>query len=100
MTILSEQLADAMTDAGYAERVTVFPGQFVVIRTVDGEYIGEGFVEDVDDERQLVRVRDTASGTDVQLDIDATRYVLWMKPTVGGASQAMHVDLVKKAPPK
>lgn len=77
---LSEQLANAMVDAGHAEEVVIFPGQLVVVRSVDGDYIGQGFVEDVDEERGLVRVRDNVAGTDVQYDVDTSRYTLWVKP--------------------
>ncbi len=98
---LSEQLANAMADAGFAEKTVIYPGQLVVVRTIEGDYIGEGFVEDVDDERQMVRVRDTASGTDIQLDVDTTRYVLWIKPGLPfGITQAVSrkaIDLFMKA---
>lgn len=76
---LSEQLADAMVDAGHAERVQVFSGQYVVVRTPEGVRVAEGFVDDIDAGRGLVRLRDVSSGTDRSFDVNTEKYVLWIK---------------------
>lgn len=70
---LSEQIANAM-------RVAIFVGQYVKVRTERGEEVAEGYVDDVDADRNLVRVRNTEDGSDVNLDVDASRYQIWVIP--------------------
>jgi hypothetical protein len=79
---LSEELSDALTvpELDTAEKITIFIGTFVTVRTPDGEWIAEGTVEDIDPDRQLVRVRNTDSGTDFQVDVDVRLYNLWTDP--------------------
>lgn len=73
---LSEEIADAM-------RIVIFVGQYVTVRTEGGEAVAEGYVDVVDPERNLVRIRNTDDGTDVNIDVDATLYQLWVKPPQG-----------------
>lgn len=62
-----------------AEAVPLVLGAEVVIRTRDGIKVAEGYIEDVMFETRTVRVRDTSSGTDVQLDVDPDRYTVEVK---------------------
>ncbi len=71
---LSEQLQKAI-------KIYIFPGQFVTVRTQSGDDVAEGHVEEVDAERGLVRVRNDETGTEVWLDVDTTRYDLWVRDT-------------------
>lgn len=73
---LSEQLANAM-------RITIFVGQYVTVKTESGDEVAQGYVDAVDPERNLVRVRDTDDGSDRNFDVDASRYQLWVKAPEG-----------------
>lgn len=61
------------------ERVPLVLGANVIVRTVDGIKVAEGWIEDVMHETRVVRVRDQSSGTDVQIDVDPTRYHIEVK---------------------
>lgn len=71
--MLSDQLAEAM-------KVPIAVGQYVVVRSAGGDRMVEGYVEDVDAERGIVRVRDTDQGSDATYFVDTSRYVLWVEP--------------------
>jgi len=70
---ISEELQGAV-------KIAICVGQHVIVRTAAGEYVTEGHVEDVDVDRGLVRIRQSDGGTDVQVDVDTSRYTLWLKP--------------------
>ena len=69
-------IADDLKDA---IRVPIAIGQLVVVRSQDGSRVASGWVRDVDPATGVVRVRDDASGTDVQIDVDGERYKLWVQ---------------------
>ena len=86
---LAERLQKAM-------RVPIAVGQMVVVRDADGKQVASGWVTDVDPKMDLVRVKDDTSGADLQIDVDATRYQLWVKPPPGasvrlGQQQTLYV---------
>lgn len=98
---LSEQLADAMVDAGVAERVPLYHGQYVVVRTPDGNRVADGWVVDLDEDRGLVRIHDLSAGTDRHFDVDMTRYVLWIRSDdPAGWSDGRAIDLFVNQPGK
>lgn len=70
---LSDQLAEAV-------KVPIAVGQYVIVRTSAGDRIVEGYVENVDAKRGLVRVRDTDQGSDATYFVDTARYTLWVEP--------------------
>jgi hypothetical protein len=61
------------------ERVPLYLGQAVVVRTKAGERVIEGHIEEMLPETGVVRVRDRSAGTDVQVDLDPEVYDLWIK---------------------
>ena len=86
---LAEKLQKAM-------RVPIAVGQIVVVRNAEGEKVASGWVIDVDPATDVVRIKDDESGSDLQIDVDATRYQLWVRPPKGasvryGQQQTLYV---------
>ncbi len=74
-------------EVGSKEVTPLVLGASVVVRTKDGVAVAEGYIEDILDETRIVRVRDTSSGSDVQVDVDPDRYDIWiLDPDVVGDS--------------
>lgn len=75
---LSRQLEEAI--GAKQEKAPVVAGQYIFIRTKGGADVTQGYVEWVDEERKLVRIRDIDSGTDIQYDIDSELYTIFIQP--------------------
>jgi len=59
-------------------RVRLMPGQRVqVVSPESGEVVIEGNLETVDDARKVVMVR-SVDGTDMTVQVDTTRYEIWV----------------------
>lgn len=64
-----------------AERVVLMPGQMVAVRTKRGvNVIKRGRITGVDKATGVVRVQDVSSGTTLEIDVDPTRYIVWILP--------------------
>lgn len=74
----AQKLKDAM-------RIPIAVGQSVEVRSAEGDIIATGWVTEVDPKMDLVRVKNDESGVDLQVDVDSTRYQLWVKPPKGAA---------------
>lgn len=98
---LSEQLAKAIKP----ERVRLGVGQFVEIRTrEEGALVAQGAIQALDPVTKTVRVADRGSGSDLQVDVDPSRYDIWVQgmrvpgtaPTPGKHSE---IDNVRGSTP-
>lgn len=72
---VSEQLAEAIKP----ERVRLGVGQFVEVRTREGDLVIQGVIQSLDPVTKIVRVVDRGSGSDLQVDVDPSRYDIWVQ---------------------
>jgi len=84
MSSLAEQLDRAMQEpesetSEDTERVRLGIGQFVEVRTREGELVITGTIKELSPLTRTVRIADTGSGSDVQIDVDPQLYDIWVK---------------------
>jgi hypothetical protein len=101
---LAEQLADAVVEPKKAERVRLAVGQYVEVETRDGSLVARGVIQMLNPETKSVRVVDSGSGTDLQIDVDPSRYNIWVRdfPVPGVApmlSKQPEIDNVRGSTP-
>ena len=83
---LSEQLAEAIKP----ERVRLGVGQFVEVRTRDGDLVAQGSIQTLDPVTKVVTVMDRGSGSDLLVDVDPSRYDIWVQGmSVPGAAPTL-----------
>lgn len=63
-----------------AEKIALMPGQLVTVRTLQGKKLAQGRIVEIDESLGIVRVTDDSSGADLQVDVDPTRYAIWVRP--------------------
>lgn len=63
-----------------ASRIRLAPGQHVIVRTLDGARVEEGYISSVDASTGTVRVETDKAGADLQIDVDIERYDIWVQP--------------------
>jgi hypothetical protein len=89
---LAEQLDKALQEPEdkvprEGERVRLGIGQFVEVRTREGDLVITGTIQELSPVTHTIRVADTGSGADVQVDVDPDVYDIWVTdmPVPGGA---------------
>jgi hypothetical protein len=83
MSSLAKQLAEAVREpeeetSEDSERVRLDLGQFVEVWTRSGKLVITGTIQELSPRTRTVRVADTGSGTDVQIDVDPDMYEVWV----------------------
>lgn len=64
-----------------AERIVLAPGQMVSVRNKRGvTVIKKGRIKNVDLPTGTVRVEDISSGATLEIDVDPSRYTVWILP--------------------
>ena len=96
---LSKQLHEALT-GNDVEDVDLAIGQHVVIYPKGSEdssgditRVCQGDIQEIDVERKLIRLRDRSAGDDVQIDVDVSRYDVWVDH--GGGTVGLGVVAVQ-----
>jgi hypothetical protein len=72
---VSEQLAEAIKP----ERVRLGVGQPVEVRTREGDLVIQGTIQSLDPVTKTVQVVDRGSGADLLVDVDPSRYNIWVQ---------------------
>lgn len=62
------------------ERVALSPGQTVEVRTRRGDVVASGTIQEVNRLTRTVRVTDSGSGADLQIDVNPDVYDVWVIP--------------------
>lgn len=62
-----------------AKKTPLVIGQHVVIRNHEGSRIGEGYIENLYPDKRSVRIRDSVSGADLQVEVNLDDYDLWVQ---------------------
>lgn len=64
---------------GEVVEVPLRVGHRVQVQTKAGRPVADGYIEGIFKETGIVRVRDVASGSDVQMDVDPYHYDIWVR---------------------
>jgi hypothetical protein len=74
-----------------AEKVVLTVGQLVAVRTKRGvNVIKKGRITKVDLPTGIVRVRDDSSGATLEVDVDPSKYLVWVLPPPSSTETRMN----------